>query len=56
MPEEDLRLSTTRYMYTKLLPDSEIEEMSPLPDRLDWQRVCWRESSDCRTSKEEEEC
>lgn len=34
--QADLSLPTARHMYTKFFPHPEVEEMSALPDRLDW--------------------
>ena len=54
MSEENVSMPTTRYMYTELLPNTAVENMPTLQDRLDRQRLCWRES-DCCTQKQEEE-
>ena len=44
-------------MYAELLPNSELKEVPSMPDRLDGQRLRWRESSYLITAQacEEEE-
>lgn len=57
MSQEELPMSFARYMYTELLSNPELKEMSSMPNRLDGQRLCWRESScfDTAQACEEEE-
>ena len=45
MSQEKLPMPFARYMYTKLLSNTELEEVPSMPNRLDGQRLRWRESS-----------
>ena len=47
MSEENMPMPTTRYMYTELLPNTAVEKMPTVQDRLDRQRLCWRASGCC---------